>query len=111
LGVAPPGGGADLLPGLHPQGVPRLDNVRIDTTVVLFTIGLAVGTGVLFGLVPALQTTRSSLAGSLKEAGRGAATQRSGSRVRSALVVSEIELAVMLLAGAGLLIRSFTGRG
>ncbi len=100
--------GVDMLIGLQPQGVPRLDNVRIDTTVVLFTIGLAVGTGVLFGLVPALQTTRSSLAGSLKEAGRGALTSRSGSRVRSALVVSEIALAVMLLAGAGLLIRSFT---
>jgi putative ABC transport system permease protein len=100
--------GVDMLIGLQPQGVPRLDNVRIDATVALFTFALAIGTGVLFGLVPALQTTRGSLSGSLKEAGRGALTSRSGSRVRSALVVSEIALAVTLLAGAGLLIRSFT---
>jgi len=100
--------GVDMLIGLQPQGLPRLDNVRVDATVTLFTLVLAVGTGVLFGLVPALQTTRSSIAGGLKEAGRGALTSRSGSRVRSVLVVSEIALAVMLLAGAGLLIRSFT---
>jgi putative ABC transport system permease protein len=100
--------GVDMLIGLQPQGVPRLDNVRIDATVAAFTLVLASGTGVLFGLVPALQITRGSIAGGLKEAGRSALTSRSGSRVRSALVVSEIALAVMLLAGAGLLIRSFT---
>ena len=100
--------GVDMLIGLQPQGVPRLDNVRIDAAVAAFTLVLASGTGVLFGLVPALQTTRGSIAGGLKEAGRSALTSRSGSRVRSALVVSEIALAVMLLAGAGLLIRSFT---
>jgi putative ABC transport system permease protein len=100
--------GVDMLIGLQPQGVPRLDNVRIDATVAAFTLVLASGAAVLFGLVPALQTTRGSIAGGLKEAGRSALTSRSGSRVRSALVVSEIALAVMLLAGAGLLIRSFT---
>ena len=100
--------GVDMLIALQPQGVPRLDNVRIDPTVVAFTLGLGVLTGIVFGVVPALQTTRGGLAASLKEAGRGALTNRSGSRVRSALVVSEIALAVLLLAGAGLLIRSFT---
>ena len=91
----------DLLIGLQPEGVPRLDNVRIDTTVVLATFAVAVATGLVFGLVPALQTIRGGIAGSLKEAAAGALTSRAGSRVCSALVVSEIALAVMLLAGAG----------
>jgi putative ABC transport system permease protein len=100
--------GVDLLKGLRPAGVPRLDNVTVDTDVALFTMGLAVATGLLFGLVPAFQSTGIAIAGSLKEAGRGALSTRGGARMRSTLVVAEMALAVMLLAGAGLLIRSFT---
>ena len=99
--------GIELLTSLKPQGIPRLDNVRIDSTVILFTIAIGVVTGVLFGLVPAFTSTRG-MSASLKESGRGAVTSRSGSRVRGALVVVELALAVMLLAGAGLLMRSFT---
>ena len=100
--------GVEVLVGMQPQGIPRLDNVQIDRTVIAFTMSLGVLTGLVFGLFPAFQSTRGGLAGSLKEAGRGALTGRSGSRLRSALVVAEMALAVVLLAGAGLLIRSFT---
>ncbi len=97
----------ELLIGFQPQGVPRLNDVRVDATVITFTIGLAVITGLIFGLVPAFQSTRSRLASTLKEGGRGALTTRAGTRMRGALVVAEMALAVMLLTGAGLLIRSF----
>jgi len=75
--------------------------------VVLFTFAIAVVTGLVFGMVPALHATRSGLSGSLKEGGRGAVTSRGGTRVRGVLVIGEMALAVMLLAGAGLLMRSF----
>ena len=98
--------GVELLTSLKPAGIPRLDNIRVDGTVILFTIAVAVVTGILFGLVPAFTATRG-LTDSLKEGGRGAVTTRGGTRVRGALVVVELALAVMLLAGAGLLMRSF----
>jgi putative ABC transport system permease protein len=98
--------GVELLVGLEPEGIPRLGNVRVDGTVILFTAATAVITGVLFGLVPAFTATRG-VSESLKESGRGAVTGRGGARVRGALVIAELALAVMLLAGAGLLIRSF----
>jgi predicted permease len=100
--------GVDALIAMQPAGIPRLTDVAVDGTVILFTLGVATAAGAFFGLVPALQSTRSALAGALKEAGRGALTSRSGARVRSTLVVVEMALAVMLLAGAGLLIRSFS---
>jgi putative ABC transport system permease protein len=99
--------GVELLTNLKPAGIPRLDNVRVDGPVILFTILVALVTGVIFGLVPAFTATRG-LTGSLKEGGRGAVTSRGGTRVRGVLVVTELALAVMLLAGAGLLMRSFT---
>src|SRR5262249_6555337 len=84
----------------------RLSNVRIDASVLLFTIAIGVGTSVLFGLVPALATTGRSTAGIAGSVGRG--TIGSGStRVRQALVVCEMALAVILLVGAGLLVRSY----
>jgi putative ABC transport system permease protein len=98
--------GVELLTSLKPAGIPRLDNIAVDGTVILFTIGVALVTGILFGLVPAFTATRG-LTDSLKEGGRGAVTSRGGTRVRGALVVAELALAVMLLAGAGLLMRSF----
>ena len=64
-------------------------------------------TGIVFGLIPAFQATRG-MSHALKETGRGAATSRTGARIRGALVIVEMALAVMLLAGAGLLIRSFS---
>ena len=99
--------GVAFLVSLKPQGIPRLDAVTIDATVVLFTFGIAILTGLAFGVVPALHSTRGALSGSLKEGGRGAVTSRGGARIRGVLVVVEMALAVMLLAGAGLLMRSF----
>ena len=100
--------GVEGLLALEPQGIPRLDEVRVDPNVVFFTMGLSLVTGLLFGLVPAFQSTRTGLSSTLKEGGRGALTSRGGSRMRTTLVVAEVALAVTLLAGAGLLIRSFS---
>ncbi len=97
----------EILLGLQPEGIPRLDNVGIDLRVIAFTFALAVLTGIVFGTAPALAATRDSFSSSLKEGGRGALTSAGGARLRSLLVIVEMALAVMLLAGAGLLIRSF----
>jgi putative ABC transport system permease protein len=100
--------GVDALVSLEPAGIPRLSEVRIDATVVVFTMALSIATGLLFGLVPAFQSTSTTLSSTLKEAGRGALATRGGATMRGALVIGEMALAVMLLAGAGLLIRSFS---
>jgi putative ABC transport system permease protein len=94
------------LVALAPPETPRLEEVGLDGSVLLFTLGLTLLTGVLFGLVPALQASRPNLVASLKEGSRGS-KGRAVTRVRSLLVVTETALAVVLLAGAGLLIRSF----
>jgi putative ABC transport system permease protein len=99
--------GLDWLVNLKPEGIPRLSDVRIDPMVIAFTMALSVLTGLIFGIVPAFHATTTSLAGTLKEAGRGPLTTRGGARLRGALVVGEMALAVMLLAGAGLFIQSF----
>jgi len=87
--------------------VPRLTEVRVDAVVVLFSLGLSVVTGLLFGLVPALRLASRRLHDSIKEGARGA-SGGAVARFRSSLVLAEVALAVVLLVGAGLLIRSFT---
>ena len=99
--------GTKLLLSLQPAGIPRLDVVRVDGAVIAFTGLVAIATGVLFGLIPAFQATRGDLVSSLKEGGKGALASRRAGRMREGLVITEIALAVMLLAGAGLLMRSF----
>ena len=91
---------------LAPAGVPRLEELGIDSTALLFAVGISLLTGVLFGLAPALQTSRTDLSAALREGTRGS-KGKAGTRARSVLVVAEMALAVVLLAGAGLLIRSF----
>jgi putative ABC transport system permease protein len=87
--------------------LPRLQNIALDTTVTLFAFGTTAFAGLLFGMAPALQTLRSDLVTWLRgRAGEGG--RREARRLRSALVVSEIALSLMLLIGAGLLIRSLT---
>ena len=95
-----------LLTSRYPAGIPRVDAVGVDGTVIAFTFSLAVITGIVFGVFPAVHATRG-LSGALKEGGRGAVTTRGGARTRSALVIAELALALMLLVGAGLLMRSF----
>jgi predicted permease len=99
--------GTRALVAAQPADVPRLASVGIDTTVVMYTAVLAVATGLLFGTLPALQATGGRVMHSLRESGRGALGGIRGQRIRGALVVSEIALAVVLLVGAGLLVRSF----
>ena len=91
---------------LPPDMLPPQANVRMDYGVLLFTMVIAILTGILFGLVPALSGTRPDLAGSLKEGGRTTAGL-TRHRMRTALVVAEVALSFVLLAGASLLIRSF----
>jgi len=96
----------DTLLRLQPEGVRRLGEVRVDRAVVAFAAGLSVLTGLLFGSAPAFQLMRRATAQSLREGGRGLLSGR-GHRLRGGLVVGQIALAMVLLAGAGLLIRSF----
>jgi putative ABC transport system permease protein len=99
--------GTDLLVAASPVDIPRLKDVGLDAGVVVFTTAVSVLTGVLFGLAPALQVSKVELAESLKEGARGSTEGAGRSRVRSMLVVSEVALSLVLLVGAGLLIKSF----
>ena len=97
----------DLLIGFAPKGTPRIEEVAIDTSILGFTLGVALLTGLVFGLAPALLSSRTNFNSALKEGGRDTSATTRGARLRSALVVSEVALALMLLIGAGLLIKSF----
>ena len=92
---------------LSPADLPRIDDVRMDMTVVLFALGLSLVSTALFGLVPALHASRLDLSDALKQGGSRATVSRGGTRLRSVLVVAEVALSVILLATAGLLVRSF----
>lgn len=99
--------GVDLLMALKPDDLPLVTAVGIDWRVLAFTLGVSVLTGIVFGLVPALSSSRLDMNEVLKEGGRGGSGGVLRQRVRSVLVVSEIALALMLLIGAGLLIKGF----
>ncbi|HWS87831.1 MAG TPA: ABC transporter permease [Pyrinomonadaceae bacterium] len=92
---------------LSPATVPRLAETSIDARVFLFALGVSVLTGLVFGLAPALQASKTDLAEALKEGGRSGAAGARRNRLRSALVVAEVALSLVLLIGAGLLIKSF----
>jgi putative ABC transport system permease protein len=92
---------------LVPENFPRMDEIRVDPLVLGFTLGISLLTGLVFGLAPAWHVGRVNLQGSLKETGQSTSAARGTRRLRGALVVSEMALAVLLLVGAGLLIRSF----
>ncbi len=91
---------------LQPLGMTRTGGIAIDLSVLGFTVALALATSVLFGLAPAWHASQTEIAGVLKEGGRDAAAGGSGGRLRASLVVLEMALALVLLVGAGLLIRS-----
>jgi putative ABC transport system permease protein len=98
----------DLLVSLKPANLPRLAEIGVNRTVFLFTLGVSVVTGLLFGLVPALQLSKMDLNEGLKESSRGGTDSPRRHRVRALLVVSEVALSLVLLVGAGLMIRSFS---
>lgn len=100
--------GIKALVAISPRDLISLQSVGLNVSVLLWTLGISVLTGIIFGLAPALHISRLNLNDSLKEGGKSESAQAGGSRrLRSALVVSEIALAVVLLASAGLLIKSF----
>jgi predicted permease len=107
IGVALARVGIDLLRAVGSETVPRLADVQLDTPVLAFTAIVALATGVLFGLLPALRATRADIGETLKSGGRGAAETAPGKWVRTTLVVGQISLSLILLVGAGLLMRSF----
>jgi putative ABC transport system permease protein len=90
-----------------PATIPRLADVRIDPFVLLFAAGVSLTTGVLFGLAPAWSVARDQLLPSLKDGGHRAGQGVRGARLRSALLVAEVALALMLVIASGLLVRTF----
>jgi predicted permease len=106
IGVVIGGWALDLLIAIGGSGIPRLEQAALDRTVLLFAIAVSIATGVLFGLLPALHVSRSSLVQALREGSPGAGSR---SWTRRVLVVAEVAIALVLLVAAGLLVRSFAG--
>jgi predicted permease len=109
LGLALAVGSTRVLTTLDAVSIPLLREVRIDTTALAFTVVVALITGIVFGLAPALHASGPASTGALKDASRGSTESRERAWIRNALVVSEIAFACILLVGAGLLIRSLVG--
>jgi putative ABC transport system permease protein len=110
-GVVGIGLGYALMKGIQallpPFALPAEVDIRMNTQVLLFALAVAVATGLLFGLAPAVQAARTNLAGSMKGGAHGSTAGSAGGRVRGTLAVAEIALAFVLLVGSGLLMRSF----
>ena len=96
----------DLLMSMLPESAPRLEHIGIDYRVLAFALGVSALTGILFGIVPALQASKLDVTSALKEGGRSGEGHRRTS-ARSLLLIGEVALSLMLLVGAGLLIKSF----
>ena len=99
--------GVESLKAVGAQTVPRLREVNIDLVVLGVTLAICVGTGIIFGLVPGLASSRPELTEALKEGGRSSTVGTRRNRLRNGLVIAEVALALVLLSGAGLLIKSF----
>src|SRR5438034_4825051 len=99
--------GVESLKAVGEQTVPRLREVNIDLVVLGVTLAICVGTGIIFGLVPGLASSRPELTEALKEGGRSSTVGTRGHSLRNGLVIAEVALALVLLSGAGLLIKSF----
>ncbi len=107
LGLALARGGLAIVASLGSGSVPRLAEARLDARLFLFCLAVSAATGLIFGTVPALQVSATNLNSIMTEGGRGGTTGRRGRNVRSALIVVEVALSVVVLIGAGLLMRSF----
>lgn len=92
----------------NPDGIPRSSNVGMDASVLLFTLVVSVVTGLLFGLAPLLNASAEKLGSALREGGTRSTSTGAGARMRRSLVVAEVALAVVLLTGSGLMVRSLT---
>ena len=92
---------------MRPENLPRLETIGIDGTVLAFTVGATVLAALLFGMAPALKATSPNLANALQDrSGQGGGTR--GNKIRTTLVVTEVALSLVLLVGAGLMLRSFS---
>jgi len=99
--------GTDALMALTPDNIPRLNEVGVDARVFGFTLAVSLITGIFFGLIPAIHASKPDLNEALKEGSRGAMGSTAGKRTRSILVAVEVALSLVLLIGAGLMIKSF----
>ncbi|HEU5312630.1 MAG TPA: ABC transporter permease [Candidatus Udaeobacter sp.] len=99
--------GLQFLKQIGARTIPRLAEVNVDLVVLIVTALVAVGAGILFGLIPAFASAKPDLTEALKEGGRSSTTGARRNRLRNSLVVAEIALALVLLVGAGLLLKSF----
>jgi predicted permease len=106
-GIALAYGGLRLLRALGPSELPRLADVSLDWKVLLFTMAISLFSGALFGMFPVLRYRKGVVTDALKEGGRGGSAGRDKHRARNVLVVAQIALALLLLVGSGLMIRSF----
>lgn len=100
-------GAVRLLVSMGPASLPRLNEISLDPVVLLFTLGISLLAGLMFGLIPVFRYGRTNLVASLKEGGRGGSAGRGRHRARNGLVVAQVALALVLLVGSGLMIRSF----
>ncbi len=100
-------GGLELLKALGPESLPRLSSVGIDGTVLAFTAAVSLAAGLLFGLFPAFRYGSPDMVQALKEGGRGGSAGKERHLARNGLVVAQMALALVLLAGSGLMVRSF----
>jgi putative ABC transport system permease protein len=99
--------GTKALVAIAPAAIPRLDEIRIRGSVLVYTAGLSVLAGLLFGVLPALRSGSDRMLGSLRDGGRGATVGRERHLVRRLLVVGQVALALIVLVGSGLMVRSF----
>ncbi len=107
LGLVLAAAGLRTLVWLAPQGLPRLQEISIDGTVLAFTLAVSLVAGILFGIIPVFRYARPRIVNALREGGRSASDGRERHAVRNGLVVSQIALALVLLVGSGLMIRTF----
>ncbi len=98
--------GLHILAKVAPHNLPQLAAIKTDGTVLLFTLAVSLLTGLLFGAAPAMHATFGNLNTALNETGRGGSTSRTGKRLRSALLIAEMAIALILVTTAGLMIRS-----
>src|SRR4029453_10799264 len=97
----------DLIVAFNPGDIPRIEQVHVDATTLIFLTFVAFFAALIFGIAPALQFSRPNLQRNLKESGHTVSAAATRHRLRGALVITEISLAVVLVIGAGLLVRSF----
>src|SRR5205085_3389242 len=99
--------GVSLLLAIKPANVPRITEIGIDGRILLFTFGISILTGLIFGLAPALQASKLQLTESLREGGWNSHAGLGHQRIRNVFVVAQIAIALVLLVGAGLMIKAF----